>query len=153
VSETIRQGDAARPPTHASGQGVQSTEMTGWVGWVGFAGVMMLMLGVFHAIEGLVALFQDDYFMVARSGLTIHVDYTVWGWVHLLGGILVAAAGLAVFAGKVWARSLGVVIALVSAVVNLGFLAAYPIWSTIMIAVDILVIWALTVHGGEMRNR
>ena len=133
-------------------QDVQPTEMTGWVGWIGFAGVMMVMLGTFHVIDGLVALFRDEYFLVTRNGLTVHVDYTTWGLVHLIGGILVGVAGIALFTGQVWARSLGVVLALVSAVVNLGFLAAYPIWSTIMIAVDILVIWALTVHGGEMRK-
>jgi hypothetical protein len=134
-------------------QNVQPTQMSGWVGWIGFAGVMMVLLGMFHVIDGLVALFQDDYFLVTRSGLTVHLDYTAWGWVHLIGGIIVGGAGIALFAGKIWARSIGVVVALLSAVVNLGFLAAYPIWSTIMIAVDILIIWALTVHGGELRNK
>jgi hypothetical protein len=126
--------------------------MTGWVGWIAFAGVMMIMLGTFHVFDGLLALFQDDYFLVTRTGLTVHLDYTTWGVVHLIGGIIVIAAGFALFTGKMWARTLGVIVALVSAVVNIGFLAAYPIWSTIMIAVDILVIWALTVHGSEMRG-
>ena len=79
-------------------------------------------------------------------------DYTAWGWVHLIGGIVVVGAGIGLFAGEIWARALGVIVAMVSAVMNIGFLSAYPIWSTIMIAVDILVIWALTVHGGEMRK-
>ena len=151
MSEAVRPGQARG--TQSGMQNVQPTKMTGWVGWVGFAGVMLVMLGTFHVIDGLVALFQDEYFLVTRSGLTVHVDYTIWGWVHLLGGLLVGAAGIGCFSGKVWARSVGIVVALLSAVVNLGFLAAYPIWSTIMIAVDILVIWALTVHGDELRNR
>ena len=89
-------------------QNVQPTGMSGWVGWVAFAGVMMTILGTFHVIEGLVAIFNDEYFAVAKSGLVVTVDYTVWGWVHLLGGIVIIAAGVAVFTGKVWARAIGV---------------------------------------------
>jgi hypothetical protein len=133
-------------------QNVQPTGMTGWVGWVAFAGVMMTILGTFHVIEGLVAIFKDEYFLVGKSGLVVNVDYTVWGWVHLLAGIVIIAAGVAVFSGKVWARTVGVLLAVLSAVVNIAFLSAYPIWSTILITIDILVIWALTVHGGELRE-
>jgi hypothetical protein len=126
--------------------------MSGWVGWVAFAGIMMVLLGAFHIIDGLIALFQDEYFLVTRSGLAVDVDFTTWGWVHLIAGIIIVAAGIAVFAGQVWARIIGVLLAMLSAVVNLGFLSAYPIWSSIMILIDILVIWALTVHGGEVRE-
>ena len=104
------------------------------MGWIAFAGTMMLMLGSFHVIQGLVAVFQDEYFLVGKSGLTISVDYTTWGWTHIIGGILIAAAGLALFTGALWARVVGIALAMVSAVVNIGFLAAYPVWSTIMIA-------------------
>ena len=139
-------------PDRAYRQNVAPTGMSGWVGWVAFAGIMMVILGSFHAIEGLIALFQEDYFLVGKNGLSVHVDYTVWGWVHLIGGIIVIAAGVALFAGQTWARVIAVIIAMVSAIVNIGFLSAYPIWSTIMITIDILVIWALTVHGGELRD-
>ena len=129
----------------------QTTTTSGWVGWVFFAGVMMVLLGVFQAIEGLVAIFNDKYFLVGRSGLVITADYTVWGWVHLFLGIVVAIAGYAVIQGQMWGRVIGVIIAGVSAIVNLGFLPAYPIWGTIIIAVDVIVIYALTVHGREAR--
>jgi hypothetical protein len=69
-----------------------------------------------------------------------------------VGGIIVVAAGMGLLSGKIWARTVGVLLAMVSAVVNIAFLPAYPIWSTIMIAVSILVIWALTVHGSELRD-
>ena len=151
VSEAVRPGRASRVPLDT--QNARPTEMTGWVGWVGFAAVMMVMLGTFHVMDGLVALFQDDYFLVTPSRLAVHADFTTWGWVHLIGGILIGAAGIGCFTGKAWARSVGVVGALVSAVVNVSFLAAYPIWSTIMSAVDVLIIWALTVHGDELRYR
>ena len=153
MSETMRPGNATSAPAYDGRQNVQSTEMTGWVGWIGFAGVMMVMLGIFHIIDGLVALFRDEVFLTGRSGLVINVDYTTWGWVHLIGGALILLAGFGVFVGNILARSVAVVLAMLSAIVNLGFLGAYPIWSTIMIAVDILVIWALTVHGGELRNK
>jgi hypothetical protein len=149
----MRPGDAAGVPAYDGRQNVQPTEMTGWVGWIGFAAVMMVLLGIFHAIDGLVALFRDEYFLTTRTGLTINVDYTTWGWVHLVGGLLILLAGIGLMSGNVLARSVAVVLAILSAVVNIGFLAAYPIWSAIMIAVDILVIWALTVHGGELRKR
>ena len=126
-------------------------EQTGWVGWIIFAATMMVMLGVFHAIQGLVALCRDEYYLVGKNGLTVHVDYTAWGWIHLILGIVVAGAGAALYVGQMWARIVGVLVALLSSIVNIAFLASYPIWSTIMIAVDILVIWALTVHGSEMK--
>ena len=127
-------------------------EPTGWTGWIVFAAVMMIMLGCFHAIQGLVALFDDQRFLVADSGLIVSVDYTAWGWVHLIGGIILALAGVSLFAGRMWARIVGVLAALVSAIVNIAFLPAYPIWSAIMIALDVLIIWAITVHGAEMKE-
>jgi hypothetical protein len=143
---------SAKPDETASvaPPGVQPTQMSGWVGWIAFAGVMMALVGTFHVMQGLVALFKDDYFLVGQSELTIQMDYTAWGWIHIVGGIIIAGAGFALFAGKVWARAIGVIVAMASAIVNIGFLAAYPVWSVTMIAIDILVIWALTVHGHEI---
>ena len=128
--------------------GVQSGT-SGWVGWIAFAGTMMVLLGTFHIFQGLVALFNDDYFLVRKSGLVLNVDYTVWGWAHLIGGAIAMAAGFALFLGAMWARIVAVVIALLSAIVNIGFMSAYPIWSAIMIALDVLVIYAVTVHGRD----
>jgi hypothetical protein len=152
MSQTRTPGDATYGAETAGRQNVQPTEMTGWVGWIAFAGTMMVLLGSFHAMQGLVALFKDEYFLVGKSGLTVNVDFTAWGWLHIVTGVIIAVAGAALFAGKIWARTIGVMLAMVSAVVNIGFLSAYPIWSTIMVAVDLLVIWALTVHGGELRE-
>ena len=125
---------------------------SGWVGWIAFAAVMMILLGFFHAIQGLVALLDDKTFLIADSGLTVSVSYTTWGWVHLIGGIIIALAGISLFAGRMWARIVGVILAFVSAIANIAFLSAYPIWSAIMIVLDILIIWALTVHGSEMKQ-
>jgi hypothetical protein len=127
--------------------------MTGWVGWVVFAGLMMIMLGFFQAIEGLVAIFDDGYYLVRPDGLVVNVDYTTWGWLHLIVGVLAVAAGVGLIAGNIVARVVAVVLALLSAVLNLVFIAAYPVWSTIVIAVDVIVIYAIIVHGRELQNR
>ena len=153
MSEISRPGGGAMgAPTRATGTTARAEGMSGWVGWVVFAGMMMVLLGSFHIIQGLIALFQDEYYLVGKSGLTVHVDYTTWGWVHMIGGIIIVAAGIALFAGRMWARVIAVIAALVSAIVNVGFLSAYPIWSVMMITIDVLVIWALTVHGGELKE-
>jgi hypothetical protein len=151
MSETGRPGGAGmRTPLER--QAVTPTGMSGWLGWVAFAGIMMVLVGTFHIIDGLIAVFNDEYFLVTKSGLAVSADFTTWGWVHMIAGAVMVGAGICVFAGQLWARGIGVLVALVSAVINLGFLSAYPIWSSIMILIDVLVIWALTVHGGELRE-
>lgn len=140
------------PPAAAERAAHRGPEPTGWVGWIMFGAVMMLMLGMFHAIAGLVALFQDSYYLVGKNNLVVHVNYTAWGWAHLIGGIVIVLAGVGLIAGQMWARIVGVGLAILSAVVNMAFFAAYPWWSAIMIALDVLVIWALTAHGAEMKT-
>jgi len=122
---------------------------TAWFGWVVFAGIMMIMIGSFHALAGLVALFEDDYYVTTSSGLVVNVDYTAWGWAHLILGALIALAGIALFAGQMWARVVAVIIAGLSAIVNMVFIAAYPLWSIVMITLDVVVIYAVVVHGRE----
>jgi hypothetical protein len=124
---------------------------TGWVGWIVFAGTMLILMGLIQAIEGLVALFDDGYYLVTQDGLVVNVDYTAWGWIHLLLGLVASATGLGMLVGQTWARVIGVVIAGVSALVNVAFLAAYPFWATIVITFDVIVIYALTVHGRETK--
>lgn len=128
-------------------------ETTGWVGWVVFAGVMMMVMGIFHVIQGITALVNSGYYAVPSSGLVVHFNFATWGWTHLILGAVVVVAGVAVMTGQMWARVIGIVLAVLSAIVNLGFLAAYPVWSTIIIALDVIVIYALAVHGGELKTR
>ncbi len=139
--------DAAGVPVSTNTRG-----QTGWVGWVVFAGMMLIMLGSFHIIEGLVALFRDEVFLVSKGGLVLNLDYTAWGWAHIIGGAIAILVGACLLAGQMWARVVAVIVAMISALSNLAFLPAYPIWSALMIAVDVLVIWALTVHGAEIKN-
>lgn len=130
-----------------------ATGQTGWVGWVVFGACMMVMLGTFHAIAGLVALFNETYFVAPSSDLVVSVSYDTWGWAHLLGGLVVLAVGVGLFTGATWARVLGVAVAMFSAIVNLVFLAAYPVWSIMMITLAVLVIYAITAHGAEIKNQ
>jgi hypothetical protein len=122
---------------------------TAWIGWVYFAGVILLIVGCFNAIAGLVALFHDDYYLVTSNGLLVSADYKAWGWTLLIYGVVQALAGIGVLSGQTWARVIGVILAAVNALLNLGFLAAYPIWSILIIALDVVVIYALVVHGRE----
>jgi hypothetical protein len=129
-----------------------SREPTAWTGWVVFAAFMMIMVGAFQAIEGLVALFDDGFYRVTDNGLVIHADYTVWGWTHLLLGAVLVIAGVGVFAGNLAARIVGILFAGLSMLVNLAFIEAYPIWAVIIITVDVVVIYALIVHGRELHE-
>jgi hypothetical protein len=138
-------------PSRSAQHSTASTP-TGWVGWLAFAGIMMILVGAFQAIDGLIALFNDELYVVRPSGLVVNVDYTAWGWTHLLLGVLLIAAGYAVFSGRVWGRTVGVIAALLSAIVNFAFIPAYPVWSILIITVDVLVIYALIAHGGELRE-
>jgi hypothetical protein len=125
---------------------------TAWTGWVVFASFMMILLGAFQAIEGLVALFDEGFYLVTSGGLVIDVNYNVWGTVHLLIGVLLLISGMGVLAGNLAARVVAVILAGLSALANLLFIGAYPLWSVIIITVDVLVIYALTVHGRELRG-
>jgi hypothetical protein len=126
--------------------------VTGWAGWVTFAGIMMILLGFFQAIEGLVAVFNSDYYLVGASGLVLGLDFTTWGWLHLGIGVIAVGAGFGLLAGNTAARVVAVAFAFLSAVANLAFIAAFPLWSTVVITIDVIVIYAIIVHGRELRN-
>jgi hypothetical protein len=138
----------AQPPL-APTPPYRSREVTGWVGWVIFAGIMMIMIGLFEAIAGFVALFRPEYYVVGSDGLLVHLNWDAWGWIHIILAVLVVFAGFAVLQGQLWGRLIGIGLAVVGALVNLSFLAAYPLWNTILIALNVIVIYALAVHGRE----
>ena len=125
---------------------------TAWTGWIVFAAFLLMFNGFLAALQGLVALVNEDYYAVTHSGLAVSIDYTVWGWAHLLVGVAVFACGLGVLSGNLAARSVAVVLAGLNAVVALLFLEAAPVWGVIVIVVHVLVIYALTVHGRELRD-
>ena len=127
-------------------------EQSGWVGWVFFGGVMLMMMGSFQIIQGLVALFDDGFYLVRPNGLVVDVNYNAWGWTHLLIGVVAVLAGIGLVAGNMLARIVGVAAAFVSALVNLAFISAYPLWSSLVILLDVIVIYAIVVHGRELKD-
>lgn len=121
------------------------------VGFTAFAGVMMIMIGVFQMIAGFAAILEDEVY-VKGADYILQLDTTTWGWIHLLIGLVLFFAGFGVFAAQVWARTVGVIAAGVSAIAQFAFLLGwnYPLWSILIIALDVSIIWALTVHGKDI---
>ena len=117
-------------------------------GWIAFAGIMLFMAGMFGAIDGLVAIIHDQVFLITDDQVIL-LDLTAWGWVHLIVGSLALVTGLSVLSGQLWAVILGVFLAMTSAVTQLLFITVFPWWSLAIIAIDVLVIYGLVVHGGE----
>lgn len=112
----------------------------------------MIMIGVFQSIAGVVALINDEFYVLGQEWV-FQFDISTWGWIHLTLGVVIALAGVGVLSGAVWARTVGVVLAVVSAVVNFAWLPWYPIWGIIMIALPVAIIWALTAHGRDITAR
>jgi uncharacterized membrane protein len=132
------------------GEGWMDNDPSGWaIGWTAFAGIMMVMGGVWWIIAGIVAIADDTFFAVTEEYI-FQFDATTWGWIHLFLGIVVLLAGFYLFTGSVWARTVGVIIAVVAALVGFAWLPWYPVWAILFIAVSIFVIWALTVHGRDI---
>ncbi|MET1044834.1 MAG: hypothetical protein ABWX59_12045 [Microbacteriaceae bacterium] len=114
-----------------------------------FAGAIMIMVGAFHILQALVALFNDEFY-VAGPGYVYQFDLTAWGWIHLLAGLLLAFGGVALFRGAMWARILAVVLAVLSAIANFMWLPYYPLWSLILIALDVFIMWAVLAHSHDL---
>jgi hypothetical protein len=148
VSTSEIGGSASR--SDAARRGVSHT--SGWVpGLAVFAGVMMILGGIFEMMAGLVALFENKVY-VAGARYLFAFDLTTWGWIHLLLGALVAAAGVGVITGQLWSRVVGITLAAVSALANFVFLPYYPIWSLLVIALDVFVISALCVYNRDVAS-
>jgi hypothetical protein len=116
------------------------------IGFVVFAGVMLMIIGTYHAFTGLAAIIENEFFVVGRN-YAYELDVTAWGWLHLIFGAFVAAAGYGVFSGATWARVVGITLAAISAVGNFFFIPYQPVWAILIIALDVLVIAALTAYS------
>jgi hypothetical protein len=127
----------------------RAADVSGWtVGFAVFAGVMLVLVGVFHVLAGLAAIIDDKYFVVGVN-YAYEFDTTAWGWIHLIVGVIVIAAGYGVFSGATWARVVGITLASLSAIANFFFIPYQPVWAILIIALDVLVIAALAAYGRE----
>jgi hypothetical protein len=118
-------------------------------GLILFAGLMMIMVGIWRALQGLIAIFENEFYVATRNYL-FQFDATTWGWIHLILGLLVAFAGYGLLSGQTWARVVAITLAVLSAIANFLWLPYYPFWSMLIIAVDIFVIWAVVAHGRDV---
>ena len=123
------------------------SQVSGWaIGGIAFAATIMVLIGVFQILAGLVAIFNDDFYIVAQN-YTFDLDVSAWGWIHLLVGIAVLATGFGLFGPRPWAGVAAIMLCMLSALVNFFFIPYYPIWSLVVIALDIWVIWLVTRAG------
>jgi len=119
------------------------------VGFTFFAAMMMVFLGSLHALAGFTGILKDQAYAVTPNAI-VSVDTTTWGWIHLIIGLIVLFAGFGLLSGAVWARTVGVIMAVIAGIVNFYFIQYYPLWGITMVAVSVGVIWALTAHGRDV---
>ncbi len=132
--------DSTRP--RAGSEGYEPT--AGQSGWVVFAGVIMLVLGFMDAMWGLAAVINNEVVTVGGRGGVVVWDISAWGWAHLILGTLVALTGLGLLAGQGWARWFGVFFVSLNVLVQFGTFGLFPLWSIMIIAIDIVILYQLT---------
>ncbi|MCA1226630.1 hypothetical protein [Saccharopolyspora sp. 6M] len=122
---------------------------TGWVGWVYFAAFMLVLTGAVQIVNGLFALARSGTTYLTPGGEWVRLDLYGVGLGFLLLGVVLAAVGMGLFGGRTWARVVAVVLAVLSVLANVVLFAASPLWSSVAIVVDVLVVYALVMHGRE----
>jgi uncharacterized membrane protein len=132
-------------------QSTRYRQRTGWTGWITFAGVMMIIGGTLNLLYGIIAAVNDEW-VVWTNRADVYLDVSEWGWAHIILGGIVLLSGIGVFSGNILARTVAVILASISLLANFFFIPVYPLWALTVIIIDALVIWALTAHGGEMRE-
>ncbi|MGW9349326.1 hypothetical protein SAMN05421803_11051 [Nocardiopsis flavescens] len=120
-------------------------------GWQFFVATLLIVIGAVNIIQGLVALFTPDFYMVGGTEM-LFLGFGAWGVLLGLWGVVLVVAGLAVLSGRTWARVFGIVLACLNALAQLAFVLAMPVWSMVAIAIDILVVYGLTA-GWPSRSR
>jgi hypothetical protein len=143
---------ASRGSSRSSRADSGSRATSGWaVGLIVFAAIMLMMAGTFQFLAGLVALFENEFYVTTRN-YVFQLDATTWGWIHLLLGIVLGIAGWGLLSGRTWARVVAITVAAISALANFLFLPYYPFWALTIITLDILVIWAVAAHGRDLKT-
>jgi len=144
MSTTSRQGAPGSGQGFSSMDYPASTSRTAWSGWVIFAATMMILVGGFTFIDGLVSLFNSGFY--GSSHPLLIGNYQSWGWWNLIAGTLLVAAGFSLFTGATWARIVGIIFAALNALSMLVLIAVFPFWALIVITLDVVVIYALAVN-------
>ena len=130
-------------------RGTQPPEqsISGWAaGGIAFAATMAVLVGTFQILQGLVAVLNDDFFVITRN-YTFDLDTSAWGWIHMIIGVVMLGIGFGLYTRALWAVIGGIGIAMLSALANFFFIPYYPIWALLLIAIDAWIIWSLTRPG------
>jgi len=144
MSTSTRQGMSGAGQGYSSADYPAGTRSTAWSGWVIFAATMLVLVGGFTFIDGLVALFNAGYYGAHYNLLVGNLQ--AWGWWNLVVGVLLIATGFGLFSGSIWARIVGIILTVENALAQLTIIAIFPIWALIIISVDVIVIYALAVN-------
>jgi hypothetical protein len=137
---------APQPPTGPS-RSRHDDDRNAWAaGGTVFAGMLLLVGGVLAVLEGIVGIARDSVYVVTRGGYAYNFSVTAWGWIHLVLGVIAVLVGISLLQGAPWARYAGIGIASLSMIANFMFLPYQPVWSIIMVGIDIFVIWSLATY-------
>ena len=129
---------------------MENSNYSSWAaGWTGFAAVMLIIVGVLDFFAGLVALVNDEFYVVGREWV-FQFDVTTWGVIQIIIGIVLGLTGIGLFTGNMAARIVAVIVAGLAAIANFAWLPYYPVWAIIVISICVAVIWALTAHGDDL---
>ena len=115
------------------------------------AGLILMLVGVFGMIQGIVGLLDNDLYVITNKWL-FELTPTAWGWAHIMIGVVALCSGIGLFFGRFWARTIAIIVAAFSILANFAWLPYYPIWALLVIGFDLFVIWAVTVHGNDFRT-
>jgi hypothetical protein len=119
------------------------------VGFTYFAAIMMMLSGGFEILQGLSAIIKKNLYVVNKDYI-YKINVNGWGWIHLILGVIVLLAGIALLGGALWARIVGIAMAALIAIANFLWLPYYPVWAIVLIALNVVVIWALAAHGRDV---
>lgn len=124
---------------------------TAWVGWIYFAASLLILIGGMQIIQGLGAIFNPDYFAVVGSAVFVF-NLTTWGWIHLILGVIALTSGIGTIAGSTWARIVSIVATVLVMLASIAYITTFPFWALFVLVAGAFVLYALTVHGDEVRN-
>lgn len=116
-----------------------------------FAACLLVLVGIFQALQGLAAIINDQRFVVTGN-YVYKFDTTQWGWIHLILGLVFIGVSIAMFMGQTWSFIVAMVVAVLSAVAQFMWLPYYPVWAIVIIAMDVAIIWALVTQLGTSRT-
>ena len=120
-------------------------------GWAAFAASILIIAGLFQIIVGLVAVFDPGLYVATDNALWL-LTYDQWGWTHFILGLIMVTGGISLLGGRMWGRIVAVILASLSAIANFAFIWAYPVWSILIITLNIMIIYSVVMHGGRTKE-